>query len=122
MRQVREAIEKSSWKPQNTILFQRDELFQSLDKSLEELNWNQLAKSMRTRRGLTSVSGQSTTPPPPPVRGDTIPRDGLKREMVPGEKGGYVEIGEAFPSEDPQYIIYTSGLCPPHSHICTITN
>lgn len=53
--------------------------------------------SMRTRRGLAGVSG------------NTIPGDGLKREKVPGEKGGYVEIGEAFPSEDPQYIIYTSG-------------
>lgn len=107
---MREAIDKSSWKPQNTILFQRDELFQSLDESLRELNWNQLVMSTRTKRGLAGVSGKSVNTPSSSAHGNTIPRDGLKREKVPGENGGYVEIGEAFPSEDPQYIIYTSGL------------
>lgn len=52
------------------------------------------------------------TTPSSSFRGDSILGDSLKREKVPGEENGYVEIGEAFPSEDPQYIIYTSGLYP----------
>lgn len=105
MQQVREAIAKSTWKPQNTILFQRDELEQSLDEALCELDWNQLARLMRTRRR------------------NAVPGDGgLKREKVPSEKDRYVEVGEAFPSEDPQYIIYTSGRSVPSSPVRPITD
>lgn len=95
------------------MLFQRNELFQSLDKSRAELNWNQLVRSVRARRGLGRPSATIISPA---GRGGGVPGDGVRREKVPGEKDEYVEIGEAFPSEDPQYIIYTSGsyLHPQH--------
>ncbi|RPA91649.1 acetyl-CoA synthetase-like protein [Choiromyces venosus 120613-1] len=53
---VREAISKSDWKPQNTLVLQRDELYVSLDKSLRELNWNSLVRSLKTRLGTAFCS------------------------------------------------------------------
>ncbi|KAI5839189.1 hypothetical protein DFP73DRAFT_575081 [Morchella snyderi] len=93
---VREAIDKSAHKPQNTLLWQREEMYQALDKGRGELGWNKLVRSERVRRGMTGVGR---------VEGE---QGAVKRVKIPGG-GGCVEVGEAFPSEDPQYIIYTSG-------------
>ncbi|KAG0643744.1 hypothetical protein HOY80DRAFT_1133649 [Tuber brumale] len=91
---VREAISKSDWKPQNTLVLQRDKLYVSLDKSLRELNWNNLVRSLKTRR--------SQSPPNFASSNSTI------RVPIPNSTKT-VEVGAAFPSCAPQYIIYTSG-------------
>lgn len=93
---MREAIDKSAHKPQATLLWQREEMYQALDKGRGELGWNKLVRSERVRRGMTGVGRVESE------------QGAVKRVKIPGG-GGCVEVGEAFPSEDPQYIIYTSG-------------
>ncbi|CUS15077.1 unnamed protein product [Tuber aestivum] len=96
---VREAISKSDWKPQNTLVLQRDKLYVFLDKSLRELNWNSLVRSLRTRRNRS---------PPNSTTANAASCGSVARVPVPNS-AKTVEIGAAFRSCAPQYIIYTSG-------------
>jgi len=95
--QVREAISRSDWKPQNTLVLQRDKLYTSLDETLRELNWNSLVRSLETRRSQS----------PPNFTGPAS-SSSITRVPIPNS-AKTVEVGAAFHSCAPQYIIYTSG-------------
>ena len=86
---VRQAIALSAHKPLHTIVFQRDELYAPLDRTLHELPWTSLVRSYKAR------NGHNGRPPYPSLARDP--------------DGRTYEVGASLPATAPHYLLHTSG-------------
>lgn len=82
----------SAYQPRYTVLLERPEFFQTVEKARGELQWGQLVRSFRVRHGKRGVpnhaSESSTSSTPDPAA---------------------IEYGAVLPGSSPHYLIYTSG-------------